>query len=185
MKTVFATIEGISPISFSAPIQSVKDTGETHDAFEQRTWRERLHVDNNGEVFIPPGAIKNCLSDVAKYLSESVPGKRNATYTKFFEAGIMVIAPVGLGVKAADVAGERLFVPADGKRGGGKRVWKTFPVIPAWAGQVEIHIVDPVLVAKPEKVHEYLDHAGKFIGLGRFRPRNNGFYGRFKVTAFK
>jgi len=185
MKTVRATIEGISPISFSAPIQSIKSTGESHDAFEQRTWRERLHVDSDGMVFIPPGAIKNCLSDVAKYLSESVPGKRNATYTKFFEAGVMVIAPVGLGVKGAEVEGERLFVPADGKRGGGKRVWKTFPVIRKWGGGVEIHIVDPVLIDKPEKVKEYLEHAGKFIGLGRFRPRNNGFYGRFQVTKFE
>ena len=26
-----------------------------------------------------------------------------------------------------------------------------------------------------------LEQAGAFIGIGRFRPRNNGFYGRFKV----
>ena len=36
----------------------------------------------------------------------------------------------------------------------------------------------------PEKVKEYLIHAGQFIGIGRFRPRNNGFYGRFKVNSF-
>jgi hypothetical protein len=27
-----------------------------------------------------------------------------------------------------------------------------------------------------------LEEAGKFIGLGRFRPQNGGFYGRFAVA---
>ncbi len=185
MKVVSFTIEGVSPISFSAPISSVKDTGEGHDDFEQRTWRERLHVDDKGIAFVPPNMIKNCLADTAKYLSESVPGKRNATYTKHFEAGLLCTEPMTLGVKAKAVDGERLFVPSDGKRGGGKRVWKTFPYIPAgWKVSGELILLDPILVAKPEKVGEYLQHAGKFIGIGRFRPRNNGYYGRFEVTDF-
>lgn len=178
-------IEGTAPISFSRAIQSKETTGESKDALEERTWRERLHVNPEGIVFIPPMAIKNALSEVAKYLSESVPGKGKSTYTKHFEAGVMVIDPIVLGVKAADVIGERLFVPADGRRGGGKRVWRKFPVIPQWSGDVVIYVMDPVLIDKPDKIKEYLEHAGKFIGLGRFRPRNNGFYGRFKVVAFK
>lgn len=178
------TIEGIAPISFSAPVQSKKNTGESHDAFEERTWRERLHVDSDGKVFIPPSAVKNCLSDVAKYLSESVPGKGKATFTKHFEAGTMVTEPLTLGVKADKVEGERLFVPASGKRGDGKRVWKTFPVLKQWQASGCVYVLDPVLIDKPDKVREYLEHAGKFIGLGRFRPRNNGFYGRFNVTKF-
>ena len=185
MLRITCTITGVSPISFSAPIQSVKNTGESHDAFEQRTWRERLHVDAKGIVFIPPNAIKNCLSDVAKYLSESVPGKGKATYTKYFEAGILCTDPVSLGVKGSEVAGNRLFVPASGKRGDGKRVWKTFPVIPQWSGTVVIYVLDPILIDRPEKIKEYLGHAGKFIGLGFFRPRNNGYLGRFDISDFK
>jgi len=88
-----------------------------------------------------------------------------------------------LGVKDSDVIGERLFVPADGKRGGGKRVWRTFPTIPDWRAEATIIVLDPIL--KPEKIEEYLKHAGQFIGLGRFRPRNNGFYGRFTIENFR
>jgi hypothetical protein len=179
-----ASLKSASPISFSAPIQSVKNTGEGHDDFEQRTWRERIHVNSNGMVFIPPGALKNCLSEVAKYIQESVPGKKGSTYTKLFEAGVMVTDPLVLPIKADKVAGERLFVPSDGKRGGGKRVWKTFPVIPDWNADAMIYLLDPILIDKPQKVKEYLEHAGKFVGMGRFRPRNNGFYGRFTVESF-
>lgn len=185
MLKVTATLKGASPISFSAPIQSKKNTGESSDAFEERTWRERLHVGTDGKVFIPPAALKNCVSEVAKYLGESVPGKGKATYTKHFEAGVLVTDPLLLGVKGADVPGERLFVPASGKRGDGKRVWKTFPVIQEWQTTAVLYLLDPVLVDKPAKVQEYLEHAGKFIGMGRFRPRNNGFYGRFSVENFK
>ena len=185
IKTVRFRITGTTPYSQSRPIQSIRKTGEGHDAFEQRTWRERMHVDGKGQVFIPPMALKNCLAEVAKFLGESVPGKRTSTYTKHFEAGLMVVDPILLGIKADDVAGEKLFVPSDGKRGGGKRVWKWFPVMPAWGGIAEVTLLDPTLTAKPEKVEEYAGHAGKFIGMGRFRPRNNGYYGRFEVSEFE
>jgi hypothetical protein len=185
MKTVSANIIGSSPYSQSAPIQSVRSTGESHDAFELRTWKERLHVDEKGIVFIPPMAIKNMLSDVAKFLSESVPGKGKATFTKHFDAGVMVIQPCSLGIHIDDVKSERLFVPSDGMKGGSSRVWKTFPLIMKWETSCEIIILDPVLIDNTAKVKEYLVHAGKFIGLGRFRPRNGGFYGRFEISNFK
>jgi hypothetical protein len=97
----------------------------------------------------------------------------------------MVLEPLSLGIKASEIQGERLFVPSDGKRGGGKRVWKSFPVVPKWKTEATIYLIDPLLIAKPEKVEEYLVHAGKFIGMGRFRPRNNGFYGRFEISNFR
>lgn len=185
MLKVECDLVGTAPIGFSVPIQSQRKTGEGHDAFEERTWRERMHVTPTGEVFIPPTALKNCLAEVAKYLSESVPGKGKSTYTKHFEAGVMVTDPMLLGVKAKDVPGLRLFVPASGKRGDGKRVWKTFPVLQTWQVHATIYVLDPVLIDKPEKIHEYLEHAGKFIGMGFFRPRNNGYFGRFAVENFK
>lgn len=181
-----AMLTGTAAISFSKPVCSKKNTGETHDAFEERTWKERMHVGDDGNVFIPPMALKNCMSEVAKYLSETVPGKGKATYTKHFEAGVMVVKPMSLGVKADKVQGEHLFVPSNGKRGAGTRVWKTFPFIPSgWETEAEIIVLDPVLIDKPEKIKEYLRYAGQFIGLGRFRPRQNGYYGRFEVKDFK
>ena len=171
---------GKTPYSCSRPIESIRDTGESHDAFEQRTWREKIHRDANGEAFIPPMALKNCLADVAKYLSESVPGKGKATYTKHFEAGIIVMDPMMLGVQADDAPGERLFLPSDCRRGGGRRVWKTYPKFDPWKVHATIIVMDTTIT--PEKLEEYLRYAGDFIGMGRFRPRNNGFYGRFDVA---
>jgi hypothetical protein len=110
-----------------------------------------------------------------------IPGKGKATYTKHFVAGVLVMDPIDLGTKAESVQGEWLHVPADGKRGGSKRVQRCFPLIPSWKGDAIFYIFDDTIT---EKVFEYhLQQAGKFIGVGRFRPRNNGFYGRFKIAS--
>jgi hypothetical protein len=124
-------------------------------------------------------AFKNALSEVAKYLGMQVAGKGKNTYTKHFEAGVMVIDGLVLPVKKDDVPGEWYFVPADGRRGGDKRVRKCFPVIQEWQGDVVFYILDETIT--PDIFEQHLRESGNFIGIGRFRPRRNGFYGRFSV----
>jgi hypothetical protein len=140
-----------------------------------------MHSDADGNVFIPPMSFKNCLSEAAKYKSTQIPGKGKSTYTKHIEAGVLCFSPLVLPVKAAGVSGEWLHVPSDGRRGGTTRVEKCFPIIPSWEGIVEFLIVDDIITEEIFKT--YLEDAGRFIGVGRFRPRNNGYYGRFSVES--
>ena len=179
MRQIVATLKSISNYSQSRFHNEPKLEKENHEDYEKRTWQKRLHATEKGYVFIPPMAFKNCLSECAKYISVQIPGKGKATYTKHFEAGVMVTDPLVLPVKAKDVKGEWLHVPSDGRRGGAKRVMKCFPYIPHWGGDVSFFIFDDTITTDVFKYH--LDQAGKFIGIGRFRPRNNGFYGRFSV----
>jgi hypothetical protein len=179
MKRAVVTIEGVSPYGQSKYYQVEKKEKEGSADYEARTWRERMHYDSAGQVFIPPMAFKNCLAETAKFLSVQIPGKGKATYTKHFEAGIMVNTPLVLPVKKEDVKGQWLFVPASGRRGDGKRVQKCFPVIHQWGGDVEFFIIDDTITEEPFKYH--IEQAGQLIGIGFFRPRNNGYYGRFKV----
>lgn len=181
MRQCVVTLESVSPYSQSRPHDTPKLEKEGANDYEKRTWRNRLHINDDGNVFIPPMSFKNCLSECAKYLGIQIPGKGKATYTKHFEAGVLCTEPVDLGIKAEDVRGEWLFVPADGRRGGPKRVWKQFPYVPKWSGEVFFYILDDTIT--PSVFEEHLDQAGKFIGIGRFRPRNNGFYGRFKIAS--
>lgn len=187
MKTLIAKLQSVSPYSQSKVITAEKLAKENHNDYEERTWRERLHVTEDGRVYIPPMAFKAALSEAAKYLSLPIPGKGKSTYTKHFEAGVLCADALVLDIKAADVQGERIFVPASGKRGDGCRVWKTFPVIPSWTGDVKFHVIDETVLNKHEDnmtvFHHVLQQAGAFIGVGRFRPRNNGYYGRFSVVS--
>ena len=180
MKTAIASLESISAYSQSRHYDTPKLEKESNSDYEDRTWADRLHVDATGHVFIPPMAFKNCLSEAAKFLGRQIPGKGKSTYTKHFEAGVLVMDAVQLPILKKDVPRETYFVPADGIRGSGKRVTKHFPVIQSWKADVTFYILDETITQTV--FAEHLREAGRFIGIGRFRPRNNGFYGRFQVN---
>jgi len=181
MKQCLVTLESVSPYSQSRPHNTEALEKEGPGDYEKRTWKKRLHVNEDGYVFIPAMAFKNCLSECAQYLGIKIPGRGKERYKKHFFSGILVTESMTLPIKADDVEGEWLFVPSQGKRGGANRVWKCFPYIPHWVGDVIFHILDDTIT---KEVFEYhLSQAGRFIGIGRFRPSNNGFYGRFKITG--
>lgn len=181
MRIVIAELESITPYSQSRHHTEPRLDKEGNDDYARRTWRNHLHTTPKGDVFIPPTAFKNCLSECAKFLSVQIKGKGKSTYTKHFEAGVMVSEPVMLGITADQVACEELFLPVSGVRGDGKRVMKYYPTIPEWKATVRFEILDDTITEDVFKFH--LEQAGKYIGVGRFRPRNNGYYGRFKINA--
>jgi hypothetical protein len=186
-KKAIAHLASISPYSQSKFHNSEKLNKELANDYEERTWMERIHVDAEGKTYIPPMAFKNCVSEVAKFLGEQVPGKGKATWTKHFEAGILCVTPTylqhpdtGSFVLKDEWKGEWGFYPADGVRGSGKRVMKCYPVLHSWIGSVEFLIYDDTITESVFAKH--LEQAGRLIGIGRFRPRNNGYFGRFKIT---
>jgi len=181
MHKAICHLKSMSPYSQSSYITEKKSRDETHADFEKRSWKQRCHWNDEGKMYVPPMSFKNCLSEAAKYKSIQIPGKGKSTYTKHFEAGVLVVEPLVLDITEDTVAHEWLFVPSDGKRGGTTRVEKCFPLIPSWSGSVEFLILDEIITQ--EVFREHITDAGSFIGIGRFRPRNNGFYGRFKVES--
>lgn len=185
MRTYEVSFKSSTPMSQGRSYEREvpKQPKEGADDYEKRTWRNRLHINKNGEVLIPPFAFKNCLDESAKFLSKQIPGKGKATYTKHFQSGVLVLEPLNLGVKAEEVRGEWRFVPADGVPGSGKRVHKCFPVIDEWGGKVTFHVLDETITE--DVLREHLEQAGLFIGVGSFRARNRGIWGRFEVVGIK
>jgi hypothetical protein len=178
-KIAVVKFTSLSPISFGRFHATEKLEKEGHDEYEKRTWREKAHYNKNNDVQITPFMIKNMLSDAAKFLSIQIKGKGKSTYTKHIEAGIMIQDYMPIGIKKEDVTGVWMHVPSDGKRGGSSRVMKCFPVIEEWHGCCEILVLDETITK--EVLIQHLTEAGKFIGMGSFRPRNNGIFGRFSV----
>jgi hypothetical protein len=182
MHKAICHLKSVSPYSQSRHHSTPKLAKENDMDYELRTWMNRLHVEN-GHVIIPPMAFSNCIKEAAQFLSIKIPGKSNSTYTKHFESGVLVVEALVLPIKPASVKGEELFLNADGKRGGGKRVTRFYPRIDSWEGTVEfLSYDDEVTESVFRKV---LDAAGNLIGIGRFRPRNRGYYGRFEVKSLK
>lgn len=182
-KTAICTLAAVSPYSQSRAHETPKKEKEAPDAYEQRTWREKAHFNDKGEVYIPPMSFKMALDAAAKYLSIQVPGKGKATYTKHFASGCLVMDPVMLGISKDDLVADRIHANADGVRGSGKRVWRYFPRVDEWQADVEFHVYDDAITK--DVFDKVLTEAGRFIGVGRFRPQNGGFYGRFAVEQIK
>lgn len=191
-KTIIARLKSVSPYSQSRLIGDDKLANESPDDYERRCWRSRMHVDSDGLVYIPPMSFKKALDSAAKYSGLKIPGKGQATYTKHVESGTLIYDPLPVGVRGDQVPGEWLHLDANGKKGKGSsgRVSRCMPRVDHWEGDVTIHVIDEkVLNMHPEDksitvLEKFLRVAGSLIGIGRFRPENGGFYGRFTVESF-
>lgn len=178
-------LESAGPLLMGKKITTLSDEGESPAAHDQRCWQERMHVDNNGQVFIPAIALKRTLASTARYLSERIPGKGQATFTKHFTSGILVLTDLMVGISAKDVRGVTINVPAQPQKPKGPRVDRKFPVIPQWQASFEIMVNDPILISWPKKIEQYLHFSGKFIGLLSMRVGNGGQHGRYSVKNVK
>lgn len=147
--------------------------------YETRTWRDKAHCDEQGMAYIPANMISSTFKASALYLGMKIPGKGASTYTKHIDAGVLVLEGIELGIHKNDLESETLFVPSDGKRGGSKRVERTFPIVRKWEGEVTFYVGDPIVTQ--DAFIQHLKVMGKFIGFGRWRPRNGGLYGRCDV----
>lgn len=181
-KLVTVEFEGTSPYSQSLKHGTPYLEKESHEDHEERTWREKCSTNDAGEIVIPAMAFKQALDSVAKRLGDQIPGKGKATYTKHFKGGVICESDVPIGWFKATVPSITINANSDGVRGSGKRVNRTFPQVPTWKGTVVFAILDDTVTTKVFERH--FEEAGRFIGLGRFRPENGGLNGRFRAIKY-
>lgn len=182
MRTATVTIEGITPLQKSREYAShvPKNGNETAHTYEERTWKHRVHETKDGKVFIPAGAFKQTLVSGARYKGTQIPGQGKKTYTAKFQSAVIISSDMVLDATPDDMEGRWVFCTSNGKRGGpGPRVWKCFPTLAKWKGILEIQILDEIIDEDVLRIH--LEEAGKYIGVGTWRPENGGEYGRFEV----
>ncbi len=188
MRLLTVTVKGTTPYSQSRafdpatlPPDKQKQAKETHDDYDKRMWREKTTTDETGQIVVPAASFKQAIDSAAKMLSIQIPGKGKATYTKEFVRGVAVFDHLPLGIKKDKVPFVRIHANADGIRGSGKRVFRTFPVVPApWGGKLAIHVISESV---PDDIVERVVKAsGLFVGVGRFRPENGGTNGRYEVV---
>jgi len=178
-----AKIEGIGHLFFGRYVTEEKTSEETHDQYEERTWRHKVYTTKEGQCYLSPFSFKNGLESSAKWLSMKIPGEGKKTFTKRFTSGVMVTYDLLLRKKVGgelvinDVTPRKLFVPSDGRRGSGRRVFRIFPSVDGWSSEVEITISDNKIT--DEVLYKHIETLGRFIGLGSMRVENGGVNGRF------
>jgi hypothetical protein len=181
------TITGTAPYSQSHKHDEPKLEGEQPDAYDLRTWRSKMNTEiirGKPTMVIPSFGLHLALISGAQYSKKKIEGQRNATWTAKFQRGISIMGAAPLNINPADVQCITLSVNADGKRGGGTRVTRRFPQIPAdWNATFEVMILDPIITRSV--FESTLEDAGLFVGLGQYRPESGGSNGRFVVKSLK
>jgi hypothetical protein len=128
-------------------------------------------------------AFSGCIKEAAKFLNKKIPGKRNETWTKHFESGVIVSTPLNTGINVNDLQRYPVHCSSDGTPGGKTRVMRYFPVVNEWKGTITVTVLDDMI--DKEIFSEVIVTAGSLIGIGTFRPRNRGYFGRFEITNIK
>jgi hypothetical protein len=176
------TIVGITPYSQSRQHAEPKLEGESHDSYDERTWRHHLTLSpDKSTVIIPAHGLHQAIAAAAKYSKRQIPGQGKATWTRKFVAGIGLVSAPVLNIAPEDVKPVVISANADGIRGSGKRVTRRFPEMFPWTSTFEVFILDPIITEPVFR--EMLELCGMFVGVGRFRPENGGTNGRFRVDA--
>jgi hypothetical protein len=175
------SLESVTPYSpsrnYTAEVEKLKD--ESAEAFDVRTWRHHAHLGSEKTAIIPGECFAWSVKAMSKRRSDRIPGKGQKTYTAAFDP-IEVIGDIDTGVEFDDFQMESFMANADGVRGSGKRVLRRFPRINSWSGKLTYLMWD---VRIPEAVFsETLEDAGLLIGIGRRRPENKGFFGRYRIN---
>lgn len=184
MRDLHIDIEGITAYSPSKHFEPALNKGETRDQHERRRWREKAHVLEDGEVYIPGVCFKMAIDEVASLLNEKIPGKGNQTYKAQFATGIVAMGDLPLGINIKDVRHVEILAHANGRRGPGPRVWRLFPYVPTWGGTLHLRVLNDTLSS--DVVERYFTQAGLLTGVGRGRPITGSAAGngRFRPISF-
>jgi hypothetical protein len=184
ISTATVSIVGTAPLSQSRQHLTERLEGESHEAYDLRTWRDKLNVSpTTGMVIIPQHGMHQALIAAAKYSGKQIPGQGKKTWTAKFTTGIAIHDEIDTGIDPATVGSIVISANADGVRGSGKRVPRKFPMIYEWQATFDVLVLDPIITEPVFR--EMFSLAGLFIGIGRFRPEKGGQNGRFRLSDLR
>lgn len=173
------TIEGTTPLLFNRfrdvaiEGKSKKRTG----AMAEADVEDKLYLDDTGKVQLPSVYLKNCLTEASKQFK--IVGKGKSTYSKLV-ASTVDISPFMIDLDAEKYQIFRISAVNPMTKG---RMMTERPRFNTWSASFEILLNDesvPVSV-----INEILEHGGKYVGVGDWRPEKKGMHGKFLISSFK
>ena len=178
MNKAIIQIEGISPLLINRFIDTQIDSKakkRTTSAKEMNP-EDKLYLDD-GKPYIPSVYFRNCLVEAGKQFKISGQGKKN--YSKLLGSTIEV-NPGIIHIMPGSWTVFRISAVNPMTKG---RMMVSRPKFDKWRCQFEVLCNDENV--ELSVVKEILDHAGKYVGVGDWRPDKKGVYGKFMVTSFK
>ena len=129
----------------------------------------------NGTIYQPASHIRGTLINAGKDLR--IKGKGKATYSKTL-ASMVVVEPEAIPHKFKEWTVFPACTVNPSTKG---RIVTYRPKFDKWELEFRLIIDDEVPI---EVVKEALERAGRYVGIGDWRPATKGMYGKFMVTKF-
>lgn len=178
MEKYNVTIKGVTPLLFNKPPEYEGDSAikiANPNIDHDKDLKNKLYT-SNGIVYQPATHIRGALIEAGKKLK--VKGQGKATYSKMF-ASMVLIEPEAIPHKFTDL--DIHIVRTVNPNTGGANMTKR-PRLKKWELSFTVEIEEEIA---PEVVKEALERAGKYVGIGDWRPATKGVHGKFMVTKFE
>ena len=176
MKTFGITIKGVTPLLFNKPPEYQNDSAIkiNNPAFTEDVMG-KLYITLE-KPYTPATHIRGAIINAGKDLK--VKGKGKATYSKML-ASMIQIEPEAIVHKKTnfDIRVDRTVNPTTKGMNMTKR-----PRLKEWELDFQLMAENEI---PSEVIKECLDRAGKYVGIGDWRPATKGIHGKFMVTKFK
>jgi hypothetical protein len=171
-------IEGTTPILFNRfrDMQIEGKSKKRTGAMAESDIEDKLYLIDE-KVCLPAVYLKNCISEASKQFK--IVGKGKSTYSKLV-ASTVDIEPFMIELKAGKYEVFRISAVNPMTRG---RMMTERPKFNKWSAEFEIILNDPAVPVSV--INEILEHAGKYVGIGDWRPQTKGMFGKFMITSFK
>lgn len=128
---------------------------------------------SNDKCYIPAEQLRIALINGGGYLKSKVGNAKRSMKGVF--AAVLRIAPEEIELPDYDQIDKRSAVNKNVKA----RVMVIRPKWSTWAAEFEM-IIDNNTITK-ETLEELITTTGNYVGIGSYRPTNNGYFGRFKL----
>lgn len=187
MKKYKVTIKGVTPYmqhrmddqKLEEWEKNRKNIIERNDISKDDLTRALFHSYNDEKGFyIPSEHIRGSLIGAGTMVKSKVGNSRKSM--KNIVAGMFFVMPERLYVLNKDfIIDKRSAVNNNIKA----RVITIRPRWEKWEADFILHVDNDTITI--ETIKEIIENAGKYIGIGSFRPTNNGMFGRFELKHFK
>lgn len=179
MKKYKVEIKGITPLLHNKPeeygfdVQWIEKQASTD--YEKEAIK-KLYTDAGKTIYQPATHIERALIEAGKKIKMKGSGKAN--YSKYF-GSMISIEEFEIVHKNPKYEIHKTLVVIPSTKG---RVMRYRPMFRDWALTFHINFEDEI---SPPVVKEALEIAGKYVGIGDWRPEKKGKFGKFQVVSFK
>ena len=148
---------------------------ERDDVNKEDAVRAEFHCYRNsdGKCYVPGEHLRGALIEAGSFIKSKVGNSRKSM--KNIVAGMFFIDPSEVIVPDYDAIDKR----SAWNRNAKARIIVIRPKWNKWKLKFVL-LVDNDTITQ-ETVRELIDYAGRYVGIGSFRPTNNGMFGRFEL----